>query len=58
MNEVKKNILVNAAKSCNQDVDTTMELAAEALTGLELVTTKTLMRAGIEINHTTVNKYF
>ena len=57
MNEIAKNILVNAAKSSNQNVEQTLELAAGSLTQKQLVQVKTMMRAGITISYKTVNEY-
>ena len=58
MNEITKNILVNAAKSTNQNVEQTLELAAESLTPLQMCQVKTVMRAGITIDHKSVNELF
>ena len=55
MDEIAKNILVNAAKATSQDVDKTMGLVAGSLTTQQLVQVKTLMRAGVRIDHNTVN---
>lgn len=56
MNPIKKNILVNAAMSCNQDCEKTLAMVAGHLTITELKKTKKLMTSGININHKTVNR--
>lgn len=58
MNAVAKNILVNAAKATNQDPQKTLELAAGSLTDEQLKKVRSIMRAGIQINHQTIAPVF
>ena len=58
MNAILMNVLVNAAKSTNQDVNKTLKLVAKMLNTQQLDQVRTLMQAGIKINHNNVKDLF
>lgn len=58
MNAIAKNILVNAAKSTNQDIEQTLILAARSLTHQQIFQVKNLMEKNVVIDHKSVNEWF
>lgn len=58
MNAVAKNVLLNAAKATNQDTQKTLELAARSLTEEQLKKVRSIMEAGIHIDHNTIAPVF
>lgn len=58
MRQIAKNVLVNAAKSTDQDLNKTLELAAGTLNEEELVQARTALKTGHTIDWTTINSIF
>jgi hypothetical protein len=55
MRTIAKNVLVNAAKSTDQDLNKTLELAAGTLNDEELVQAKAALEAGHTIDWSTID---